>query len=187
MIDRDLKRCIGQMVHGIHVVAAEHDGQVRAYCSHWVCQVSFEEPILLASISPRHDTHPLVVAAGAFTVSVLAGDQVEEAQYFSYPGRRMHHVATEMIERRDGHPVVPGCVAWLHAVVEERLERYDHDLFLARVVAHGEGRLGEPPLVYSARGGWRSAATKVRKPGDGVRDRLLARVDEEATDELGEP
>ena len=41
-----------------------HDGVTRAYCSHWVCQVSFEEPIVMASVSPKHDTHPLIVASG---------------------------------------------------------------------------------------------------------------------------
>ena len=39
MIDRETKRSLG-----------------RLYTSHWVCQVSFEEPVVMASISPRHDT-----------------------------------------------------------------------------------------------------------------------------------
>ena len=51
MIDRELKRTLGQMMHGVQVVGAAHDGVVRAYCSHWVSQVSFEEPIVLASVS----------------------------------------------------------------------------------------------------------------------------------------
>jgi flavin reductase (DIM6/NTAB) family NADH-FMN oxidoreductase RutF len=57
MIDRDTKRALGQMVNGVQVVAAHHDGVTRAYTSHWVGQISFEEPILLASISAKHDTH----------------------------------------------------------------------------------------------------------------------------------
>ena len=43
---------------GVQVVGAAHDGVARAYTSHWVCQVSFEEPIVMASVSPKHDTHP---------------------------------------------------------------------------------------------------------------------------------
>ena len=65
------------MMKGVQVVAAAHDGTTRAYCSHWVCQVSFEEPILLASVSPKHDTHPLIEASGRFAVSILAGDQID--------------------------------------------------------------------------------------------------------------
>jgi flavin reductase (DIM6/NTAB) family NADH-FMN oxidoreductase RutF len=177
MIDRDLKRSLGQMIKGVQVVGAAHDGVVRAYCSHWVCQVSFEEPILMASVSPKHDTHPLIAASGRFSVSILAGDQVEAGQYFSYPGRRFAYVGAEFLDEVEGLPVVRDCVAWLACEVEDRIVgRYDHDLFFARVVAVREGRLKEPPLLYSSRLGWRVTGGPAREPGTSVRDRLLARL-----------
>jgi len=180
MIDRDLKRCLGQMMKGVQVVGASHDGLTRAYTSHWVCQVSFEEPVLLASVSPKHDTHPLIVGSGRLAVSILAGDQIDPGQYFSYPGRKFRYVASEMITEVDGWPVVPDAITWLGCEVEDRIAgRYDHDLFFVRVVAFGEGRLGEPPLLYSSRHGWRVAGESARAPGDSVRDRLTARVDAE--------
>jgi 3-hydroxy-9,10-secoandrosta-1,3,5(10)-triene-9,17-dione monooxygenase reductase component len=189
VIDRDTKRCLGQMMKGVQVVGAAHDGLVRAYCSHWVCQISFEEPILLASVSPRHDTHPLIAASGRFAVSVLAGDQVDVGQYFSYPGRKFRHLADEYLELVDGLPVVRNCISWMacdvigrqHAVggiggfAETEL---DHELFFARVVAVGEGRLGEPPLLYSSRLGWRVTGEGAREPGVSIRDRLLERLAE---------
>lgn len=176
VIDPATKRALGQMVKGVQVVGTAHGGVVRAYTSHWVTQVSFEEPIVMASVSPRHDTHPLMVAAGRFAVSVLAGDQVDVGQYFSYPGRRFHHVATEWLELVDGLPVVPGCIAWFACETFRREPMADHDLFFARVTAHGYGRLREPPLVYSARHGWRIASERARRAGTSVRDALLARV-----------
>jgi hypothetical protein len=54
----------------------------------------------------------------------------------------------------------------------------DHELVYARVVAFGEGRLGEPPLLYSARLGWRVTGGAAREPGGSVRDWLLARLDD---------
>ena len=54
--------------------------------------------------------------------------------------------------------------------------KFDHDLFLARVVAVGEGRLKAPPLLYSSRLGWRATGDPARQPGESVRDRLLARL-----------
>ena len=56
MIDPVIKRCLGQMMHGVQVVGATHGGVSRAYTSHWVSQVSFAEPVVMASVSPRHDT-----------------------------------------------------------------------------------------------------------------------------------
>jgi flavin reductase (DIM6/NTAB) family NADH-FMN oxidoreductase RutF len=193
MIDRELKRSLGQMVKGVQVVGATHEGQVRAYTSHWVSQVSFEEPILLASVSPKHDTHPLIAASGRFAVSVLAGDQVEQGQYFSYPGRRFQRIADEWLVLQDERwPVVPDALSWLGCeVVEQRQEvggaTLDHTLFFARVVAWGEGRLGDPPLAYSSRHGWRVAGEKARESGEGIRDRLLARLAEHEAGEASAP
>ena len=179
MIDPTIKRSLGQMIKGVQVVAAHHDGLTRAYTSHWVSQISFEEPIVMASVSPKHDTHPLMIAAGRFSVSLLAADQIREGQYFSYPGRKFRYSAPEFIELDDqGRPIVPNSIAWLHCETFDRIERFDHDLFLATVVEVQEGRLGEPPLLYSARHGWRITGDKAREPGQSIRDELLARVAE---------
>ena len=183
MIDPQLKRSLGQMIKGVQVVGAAHEGVRRAYTSHWVTQVSFEEPIVMASVSPKHDTHPLLVGSGRFSVSILASDQVMEGQYFSYPGRKFKYVAPEFLEDDDtGLPVVPNSIAWLTCEVFDRIERFDHDLFLANVTNTVEGRLGEPPLLYSARHGWRATGDNAREKGVSIRDQLLARV-EEASDE----
>jgi flavin reductase (DIM6/NTAB) family NADH-FMN oxidoreductase RutF len=155
--------------------------------------VSFEEPIVMASVSPRHDTYPLIRDSGRFSVSILAGDQVAAGQYFSYPGRRFHRIADELLELNDdGLPVVPDSIAWLQCEVIERKDGWadgtpiDHHLFFARVVAVGEGRLKEPPLLYSSRLGWRITGDKAREAGVSIRDQLLARVADAGLEDPGE-
>jgi 3-hydroxy-9,10-secoandrosta-1,3,5(10)-triene-9,17-dione monooxygenase reductase component len=131
----------------------------------------------MASVSPKHDTHPLIAASGRFSVSILAGDQIDAGQYFSYPGRRFRHLATEYIEvLPNGLPVVPRSIAWLACDVFQRLPMMDHELFFARVVEVGAGRLREPPLLYSSRLGWRVTGDKAREPGRSIRDELLERL-----------
>ena len=178
MIDPTLKRSLGQMIKGVEVVGAHHGGVSRAYCSHWVTQVSFEEPIVMASVSPKHDTYPLIAASGEFAVSILAGDQVDVGQYFSYPGRKFRYIADEYLETIPGTelPVVRNCVAWLRCEVFQQMPMEDHQLFFARVVDVGAGRLREPPLLYSSRLGWRVTGDKAREPGRSIRDELLARL-----------
>jgi flavin reductase (DIM6/NTAB) family NADH-FMN oxidoreductase RutF len=178
MIDPTLKRSLGQMIKGVEVVGAHHQGVRRAYCSHWVTQVSFEEPIVMASVSPKHDTHPLMVASGEFSVSVLAGDQVDIGQYFSYPGRKFRHIAAEYLTDFPGTslPVVVDAVSWLRCAIFERQMMADHELMFARVVDVAPGRLKEPPLLYSSRLGWRVTGDKAREPGRSVRDELLERL-----------
>ncbi len=192
MIDRELKRSLGQMMKGVEVVGARHDGVARAYTSHWVTQVSFEEPIVMASVSPRHDTHPLMIASGEFSVSVLAGDQIAEGQYFSYPGRKFHHVAEEYLtdwpDDPTGPPVVPNSIAWLRCRIVQVMPMEDHELVFARVVEAVPGRLKEPPLLYSSRLGWRVAGDRAREPGTSIRDQLLARlgIDDDGGDDTGD-
>ncbi|MGZ7011295.1 MAG: flavin reductase family protein [Ilumatobacteraceae bacterium] len=178
MIDPTIKRSLGQMMKGVQVVGAHHDGVTRAYCSHWVCQVSFEEPIVMASVSPKHDTYPLLAASGEFAVSILAGDQVDVGQYFSYPGRKFRYIADEYLETIPGTqlPVVRNCIAWLRCTTFEVKPMIDHHLFFARVVDVGAGRLKEPPLLYSSRLGWRITGERARAPGRSIRDELLQRL-----------
>jgi flavin reductase (DIM6/NTAB) family NADH-FMN oxidoreductase RutF len=176
VIDPVTKRSLGQMIKGVQVVGAHHEGLSRLYCSHWVCQVAFDEAIVMASVSPKHDTHPLIVASGRFAVSILAADQIAEGQYFSYPGRRFRHLATEYVEDWDGLPVVPNSIAYLACEWFERVPMADHELFFARVVATREGRLKEPPLLYSSRLGWRATGEKAREAGVSIRDQLLERL-----------
>jgi len=189
MIDQTLKRSLGQMMHGVQVVGAHHDGVSRAYCSHWVSQVSFEEPILMASVSPKHDTYPLILASGAFAVSVLAGDQVAAGQYFSYPGRKFRYLADEFLDvfPDTALPVVRNAIAWLRCEVCDTKDMPDHRLFFARVVAVQPGRLKEPPLLYSSRLGWRIAGDKAREPSTSVRDALLQRLADAGFDASDEP
>ena len=134
----------------------------------------------MASVSPKHDTYPLIVAAGEFSVSVLAGDQITEGQYFSYPGRRFHRVAEEFLtdwpDEPDAPPVVPNSIAWLRCRTLETLTMKDHELFFAEVIAVVPGRLREPPLLYSSRLGWRISGERARIPGVSVRDQLIGRV-----------
>jgi flavin reductase (DIM6/NTAB) family NADH-FMN oxidoreductase RutF len=178
MIDPTLKRSLGQMMKGVEVVGAHHDGVSRAYTSHWVTQVSFEEPIVMASVSPKHDTYPLMVASGAFSVSILAGDQVDVGQYFSYPGRKFHYIVDEYLDTFPGTaiPVVRNAIAWLRCEVFQQVSMIDHELLFARVVEVVPGRLKEPPLLYSSRLGWRITGDKAREPGRSIRDELLERL-----------
>ena len=57
------------------------------------------------------------------------------------------------------------CVAWLRCSVIQRLTMADHELFFARVVEVGAGRLKAPPLLYSSRLGWRITGDRAREPG----------------------
>lgn len=181
MIERSIKQGLGQMMHGVQVVGCVDPSTdpplQRLYTSHWVCQVSFEEPIVAVSISPKHDSFPIIEKTKLLSVSILAGDQISQGQYFSYPGRKFRHMAPEFLETWvDGLPIVSGCVAALRCSVEDGSMVGDHVLLIARVTDVRPIRLREPPLLYSSRLGWRVGSEKAREAGRSVRDELLERL-----------
>ncbi|MEM8618263.1 MAG: flavin reductase family protein [Actinomycetota bacterium] len=181
MIDREIKQCLGQMIKGVQVIGAHHDDLARAYTSHWLTQVSFEEPVVMASVSSKHDTYPLMIESGQFSASLLAADQIAEGQYFSYPGRKFRYVADEYITPWTDHgglPVVPNSIAWLQCSIFDEMAMRDHQLVFAEVTAVEPIRLKEPPLVYSSRLGWRATGDRARERGVSIRDQLLERVAE---------
>ena len=135
----------------------------------------------MASVSPKHDTHPLIVAAGEFSVSILAGDQIVEGQYFSYPGHKLRRVADRVPRpagpatrpaRRSCRTPSPGCAARRSSGCRWPTTSCSSPASSTSC----PGRLREPPLLYSSRLGWRVTGDRAREPGVSVRDQLLARA-----------
>jgi flavin reductase (DIM6/NTAB) family NADH-FMN oxidoreductase RutF len=82
--------------------------------------------------------------------------------------------------------VARNCVSWLRCETFEIKPMADHDLFFARVVEVGAGRLKESPLLYSSRLGWRATGEKAREPGRSIRDELLERLAAAGFDTAGD-
>ena len=62
-----------------------HGDQRDAFTAAWVTQVSFDPLLLALSINPSHASFPILVAAGAFVVSVLGQGQLELALKLTSP------------------------------------------------------------------------------------------------------
>ena len=113
-------------------------------------------------------------------MSILAGDQVDAGQYFSYPGRKFRYIADELpraVPRRSA--ACRSCrnsIAWLRCEMFERKPMVDHELFFARVVDVGPGRLRSRRCCTRAGSAGGSPATRPASPGTSVRDELLARL-----------
>ena len=111
-------------------------------------------------------------------MSILAGDQVEQGQYFSYPGRRLRHVA-DRVPRGGRRPAAGAATASPGWRARSRTD-IDRPLRPRPVLRPGrrpcgEGRLREPPLLYSSRLGLAGRrARRSGSPATSVRDRLLS-------------
>ena len=97
-----------------------------------------------------------MVASGQFSVSILAGDQVDVGQYFSYPGRKFRYIADEYLEALpDGpadRPRTPsrGCAARRSSGSAHRPARPVRSAARPRAVLRPRHRVRRRPLEGAA-------------------------------------
>jgi len=134
--------------HGVNIVCAEHDGVRGGLAVAWATQVAVNE--VLVCIGAQSHTRDLILASGAFGVSVLAQEHLEMARAFG--GRHSRNldkfadVATHTGET--GSPLLDACALTLDCRVIAVHDQGSHKLIVGKVVA-AERRLEcYQPLIY---------------------------------------
>jgi flavin reductase (DIM6/NTAB) family NADH-FMN oxidoreductase RutF len=143
-----------RLTNGLYVVGVAHGEQRDGFTAAWVTQVSFDPLLVALSINPSHASFPILVAAGAFAVSILRHGQLELARHF---GTQSGWVVDKLAGQRwqaahGGAPVLLDALAYLECRVVGRHPAGDHELVLGQVVG---GRLLAPealPMMYAETG-----------------------------------
>lgn len=143
-----------RLTNGVYVVGVAHGGRRDAFTAAWLTQVSFEPLLIALSINPTHASHPILVAAGAFGVSVLGAGQLELARHFgTQSGRTVDKLEEQRWETSaGGAPLLSDAIAHLDCRVVSRVPAGDHELVLGRVAG---GRIltpDQPPMGYADTG-----------------------------------
>ena len=150
--ERAMKRVTALFAAGVCVVTTRHAGGLHGLTVSAYLTVSWNPPLVLASIETLSQSCDFIIAAGVFAVNFLSDRQEFLAERFAgraplvnarFDGVSYHFEAT-------GAPVLEGVLAWLDCRVQQVLDAGDHTLFLGRVLALGEGQPGRA-LVYFAR------------------------------------
>jgi len=74
------------LTHGVNVVAACHDGRLGGLAVAWATQVATNR--VLICVGKQSSTRELILASGAFGLSVLTRDQLEVARLFGTTSSR---------------------------------------------------------------------------------------------------
>jgi len=139
---------------GVYVVGVAHGERRHAFTAAWIMQVSFDPLLLALSISPQSSSYPLLVASGAFAVTVLKAHQLELARQLGTPTPRGRDklAGVRWQPGWSGAPILPGGLAWFDCEVTAKVPAGDHELVVGRVV---DGRIldaAASPLVYQSTG-----------------------------------
>jgi flavin reductase (DIM6/NTAB) family NADH-FMN oxidoreductase RutF len=143
-----------RLTNGLYVVGVAHGEQRDGFTAAWVTQVSFDPLLVALSINPSHASFPILVAAGAFAVSILRHGQLELARHFgTQSGWAVDKLAGQRWQAaHGGAPVLLDALAYLECRVVGRHPAGDHELVLGQVVG---GRLLAPealPMMYAETG-----------------------------------
>lgn len=139
------RHVMGHFASGVTVIAAKADGEIRGMTANAFMSGSLEPPLCVISIAKRAHMYAHVLAAGSFSVNILAAGQEDLATHFA--GRPIPGLK---ITFRDigGIPAVPGASGLIAAEVAAVHDCGDHSIFIGRIVAMDADH--RPPLLYHA-------------------------------------
>jgi flavin reductase len=134
---------------GVAVLTIELEGKRLGLTVGSALWLSTEPPLAGVAVSRAAAMHELLAEAGAFALSLLAGDQEAIAQHFA---RGVPPIAMwEGVEWRPGTtgaPLLDGSLGWVECRVADRFPAGDHTLFVGEVVSSERGR-STSALVYA--------------------------------------
>jgi flavin reductase (DIM6/NTAB) family NADH-FMN oxidoreductase RutF len=133
---------------GVSVLTVDAGGERLGLTVGTVTALSLEPPLVGVSVSRQAAMHELLRSAGAFALSLLAGDQEAVAQHFARgvpPLAHWHGI--EWREGASGAPLLEGALGWVEARLSAEHETGDHTLFVGEVESVAAGRAG-PALVH---------------------------------------
>lgn len=128
---------------GVAVLTVDVEGERIGLTVGSVVSLSLEPPLVGVAVSRQAAMHELLRRAGAFALSLLAGDQEAVAQHFARgvpPFAHWHGIRTR--EGARGAPLVEGALGWLECRLAGEHEAGDHSLFVGEVVSAEAGRSG---------------------------------------------
>jgi flavin reductase (DIM6/NTAB) family NADH-FMN oxidoreductase RutF len=133
---------------GVAVLTVDAAGERLGLTVGTAVSLSLEPPLVGVSVARQAAMHELLRRAGAFALSLLAGDQDAVAQHFARgvpPVAHWHGI--EWHDGTTGAPLLEGALGWVEARVESELATGDHTFFVGAVEAVERGR-GGPALVH---------------------------------------
>jgi flavin reductase (DIM6/NTAB) family NADH-FMN oxidoreductase RutF len=132
----------------VAVLTVNADGERLGLTVGTAVSLSLEPPLVGVSVARQAAMHELLRRAGAFALSLLAGDQAAVAQHFARgvpPVAHWHGI--DWREGTTGAPLLDGALGWVEARLETELATGDHTFFVGAVEAVKRGRDG-PALVH---------------------------------------
>lgn len=145
------RQALGQFATGIAVVSTTHEGVAHAMTVNSLTSVSLDPLLILVCVERTARFHEAILAAGAWSVSVLGVGSEAASAWFATRGRPLD-------DQLAGHPWHPGpvtglpvldaAVSSIEVVTTAVHPGGDHDIVVGEVVGVDAGAEDASPLIY---------------------------------------
>jgi flavin reductase (DIM6/NTAB) family NADH-FMN oxidoreductase RutF len=136
------------LTHGVNVVCAQYEGKLGGLAVAWATQVAKNR--ILICVGQQSATRELILASGAFGLSLLTQEQVDVARTFGRQSSR--HVdkfaGIAYHTGKTGSPLLDDCAATFDCVVQEVYDHGTQKLIVGQIAAVEWLREEWEPLIY---------------------------------------
>lgn len=152
------KMLLRKIPYGLYICTSRHEDEVSAMLCNWVCQASFDPPMVTLAVQNDAHSREVILASETFCLNLLPKGSRETASHFA----QHHEQAGNKLEGWDydrseglGLPVIPEAVGYIEMKVVGTLKGGDHDILLGEVV--GAEVLNDGDLFTQADAGFNYA------------------------------
>jgi flavin reductase (DIM6/NTAB) family NADH-FMN oxidoreductase RutF len=145
-------RAIGRFAAGVTVVTARTSLGLRGITASSFTFLSGDPPLVLVCLLTSSSFVPLLDAAGAFAVNVLAEDDEFLADRFAHRAPLVNATFSGVPYQTavTGAPLLRAAIAWFDCHLHDTFTGGDHRIYCGHVRAFAEGE-GQPLLYYRSR------------------------------------
>lgn len=137
------RHVMGRFGTGVTVIVADVGGDTRGMTANAFMSGSLSPPLCVISVAKRAHMHGHLIAAGRFSVNILAGGQEDFATHFA--GRPVIGLRVDF-RTVGGVHALPGASAVITAEVAAHHDCGDHTIFVGSIIAMMSD--DRPPLLY---------------------------------------
>jgi flavin reductase (DIM6/NTAB) family NADH-FMN oxidoreductase RutF len=143
----ELRGLMRHWPHGVSVLTVDYEGDRMGVTVSSLVSLSLDPPLVGVSIGKEASCYELLRRAGAWSISLLGGDQGELAQRFA--SGRPPIVHWDGVATREGTiaPLIDGAVGWLEARTRAEHDAGDHTFLIGDSVAIEHGP-AQSALMY---------------------------------------
>ena len=148
-MDEAAKKTVLRMfTYGLYAVSVRDGDDVNAFTANWICQASFDPPMVMVAVENDGRSITMMRRAGIFGVSVYETGQRELAGHFGRRSKTHPNKMEGMLwEPGDtGVPLLIDALGHLECLVRGELPAGDHTVFVGEVVEARVRREGESLL-----------------------------------------